>query len=158
VSQQDINSVSYRRLSYAAVKKVIVMNVRIAPLVFAIVLAGCAPDKRELLQGSWKIDSVHSYYNGFGYTRTDTEEEPLQHYQPDGRLRMTREAEFRFFIYEMPTSDSLVHRSLDKKMLSKYQIVQLDPERMVLKKELQPVFPGKGQVRYELRYFSRIKE
>jgi len=133
-------------------------NTPLAPLVFVILLACCAPDKRELLQGSWKIDSVYSFYNGFGFTRTDTEEEPLQHYQPDGRLRMTREAEFRFFLYEMPTSDSLVHRSLDKKMLSKYQVVKLDHERMVLRKEMQPVFPGKGQVRYELKYFSRIKE
>lgn len=134
------------------------MRISLSLLVFVTLLAGCAPDKRELLQGSWKIDSVYSYYNGFGFTRSNTEEEPLQHYQPDGRLRMTREAEFRFFFYEMPASDTLVHRSLDKKMLSKYQIVKLDHEHMVLRKEMEPVFPGKGQVRYELRYFSRIKE
>jgi hypothetical protein len=71
---------------------------------------------------------------------------------------MTRGTEFRFFFYEMPASDSLSHRSLDKKLLSKYQVVRLDAEHMVLRKEMQPVFPGKGQVRYELRYFSRIKE
>jgi len=113
---------------------------------------------RAMLEGSWKEDSIYSYDNGFGFTRRDMEEEPLQHYQPDGRLRMTKEAEFRFFYYDIPAPDSLIHRTLDNKILGRFKIESLDNGHFVLRKEKKPLFTGKNQVRYELRYFSRIKE
>lgn len=127
-------------------------------MVSIILLASCSSDKRKLLQGSWHVDSVYSFYNGFGYMRKDLDEEPLQHYQADGRLRMTRGTEFRFFLYEMPTSDSLIQRSLEKRRMGKFLIVKLDQDQLVLRKEMPFVFPGNNQSRYELRYFSRVKE
>jgi hypothetical protein len=114
-------------------------------------------DKKELIIGSWKTDSVYTFYNGFGFTRKDTEEIPLQHYQADGKLKMTRDDESRFFFYSMPVTDSLIQKTLDNKNLGRYKIILLDENRLILKIAKSPLFTGKNQERFEVRYFSRIK-
>ncbi|HEY8934933.1 MAG TPA: hypothetical protein VIM65_06910 [Cyclobacteriaceae bacterium] len=114
-------------------------------------------DRKELIVGSWKTDSVYTYYNGFGFTRTDMEETPLQHYQADGKLKMTREDETRFFFYSLPATDSLIQQTLDRKNLGSFKILLLDENKLILKKIKSPLFSGKNQERFEVRYFSRIK-
>ncbi len=119
------------------------------------ILTGCNPGNHTLLQGSWKTDSVYSYYNGFGFTRHEVEEEPLLHYKPDGNLTMTRGKETRSFFYEIPDGDTLIHRRLDKEILEKYVILKVDKDHLILKREMRPVFGGINQERMEVRYFSR---
>lgn len=114
-------------------------------------------DRKELIVGSWKTDSVYTFYNGFGFTRKDMEETPLQHYQADGKLKMTRDDESRFFFYSMPTTDSLIQETLDKKNLGHFKILLLDENSLILKITKTPLFSGKNQERFEVRYFSRIK-
>lgn len=131
----------------------------IALLTFCIltILASCSNRTSEDLYGSWKLDSIHSVYNGFGHTSMDTEHFPLHHYKPEGQLSMTRGDETRYFVYEL-RSDTLVHKTKDGSILDKSIIVSLSADLLTLKKELAPVFPGKGQSRYEIKYFSRVKE
>lgn len=123
-----------------------------------LVVYGCTgPDKNALLVGTWRTDSVYAYYNGFGFTRRDFEEEPVRHYQPDGQLMMVRGDELRTFLYQVQHGDSLVHRTQDQGLLEKFLIVKLEGDQMVLQKELKPILPGEKQRRYHIRYLSRIK-
>jgi hypothetical protein len=138
--------------------RLLVLFVSLAAMQCGVLAEKKAAITKALLEGSWKVDSAVSYDNGYSFTYRDLDEEPLQHYQPDGRLRMTRDTEFRFFYYDVPAADSLVHRTLENKLIGKFQIVRLDQTQLVLRKEKAPIFSGKNQKRYELRYFSRIKE
>ena len=58
-------------------------------LILVILVTGCkqAIDPVELI-GTWKKDSVYRYYNGYGYTTSDFDEEPLHEYLPDQVLKM----------------------------------------------------------------------
>jgi hypothetical protein len=71
---------------------------------------------------------------------------------------MTRGNEFRFFLYELHTQDTLVHRRLDAKIFEKFLILKLDEDQLVLKKDLSPLFKGNNQERYEIRYFSSVEK
>ncbi len=115
-------------------------------------------DKESLILGAWKIDSVYSFYNGFGYTKYDVEEQPLRHYMQDGKLIMTRDKESRTFFYRIQNNDSLMHLDQEAKDIEKFLIVKLEKEKLVLRKELSPIFKGNNQQRYELRFFSKVKE
>ena len=126
--------------------------------IVGLLTLSCSPkDKKTVLLGSWKMDSVYTYDNGFGFTKRDLEEEPLHHYEQDGKLKMTREEEFRWFGYDLVQPDTLIFRDLKNKMLDKFLILRLSNEQLVLKKQKAPVFPGPGQERYEIRYFSKLK-
>lgn len=83
---------------------------------------------------------------------------PLLHFEPDGRLRMTLDKEFRYFQYEIPHPDTLTYKTQDGVIMEKNIILNVNQTHLVLKKELSPVFKGKNQYRYEVRYFSRVKE
>ncbi len=132
------------------------MKVRHLSIALLTILTQCNPGNHSLLQGSWKTDSVYSYYNGFGFTRHEVEEEPLLHYKPDGNLTMTRGKETRSFFYEMPSGDTLIHRRPDKEILEKYVILKVDKDHLILKREMRPVFKGMNQERSEVRYYSRV--
>lgn len=124
----------------------------------AFLLACGDVDKKNVLLGTWKTDSIYTFYNGFRFTRHDVQEEPLIHYQEDGKLMMTKNKESRFFSYQIQHWDSLVHRNLNDQVLEKFIIVKLNADQLILREELVPVFRGHNQERYELRYFSRVKE
>jgi hypothetical protein len=111
----------------------------------------------QSLEGTWRMDSVYSYYNGFAFTRKDILDEPLQRYEPDGSLVMTLKEESRTFYFSMPVRDSLVHLAPDKSVIDKFAIIALDNDVLALKKSLNPVFKGPQQERYEVRYFSKVK-
>jgi hypothetical protein len=134
------------------------MIVKISLAGIVILLIQCTQaDKNSLLLGTWKTDSVYTFYNGFGFTKYDFEEEPLHHYQVNDRLVMTREGESRFFSYRIQ-NDSLVYGKSDKEGSEKFRILKLDAYQLIVRKDLDPIFPGKNQQRYVIRYFSRMKE
>lgn len=114
-------------------------------------------DSKRLLEGTWRMDSVYSYYNGFTFTRKDISGEPLQRYEPDGRLIMTLKEESRTFYFSVAVQDSLIHQAPDKSVIDKFAIIRLDNDILALKKALNPVFKGPQQERYEVRYFSKVK-
>ena len=114
-------------------------------------------DNMHSLEGTWRMDSVYSYYNGFTFTRKDIQDEPLQRYEPNGSLIMTLKEESRTFYFSMPVPDSLIHLAADKSVIDKFVIIRLDNDILALKKSLNPVFKGPQQERYEVRYFSKVK-
>ena len=134
------------------------MKARITVLVICILLIRCSGNNRQrALEGTWHMDSIYSYYNGFTFTRTDIYDEPLQRYQPDGSLIMTLKKESRTFYFSMPAKDSLIHLTSNKSVHEKFTIVKLDNHILALRKSLNPVFKGSKQERYEIRYFSKVK-
>jgi hypothetical protein len=132
------------------------MTVRILLIISAFILIRCDDNRKELLIGTWKTDSVYSYYNGFSLTKHDFEEEPTRRYLANGDLIMTRGSETRNFLYEIKNSDSLIHARTDRQPIEKFVILKVDHNQLVLRKDLIPVFEGKNQERYQIRYLSRI--
>jgi hypothetical protein len=121
-----------------------------------LLLAGCRHYNPDDLQGSWKFDSVRTFYNGFTMSNIAAGDEPIQHYEPGGKLRMTQGTEFRYFLYEIHM-DTLTQLTTDHKPLETFTIVELNATNLVLQKEKQPLFAGKQQRRYETRYYSKTQ-
>jgi hypothetical protein len=129
-------------------------------MAFTAVFIQCSDKNKNAddLQGHWKLDSVYNFYNGFGHTSLDVADFPHHHYLEDGQLQMTKNEEVRDFLYEIHPPDTLLFRTQNGKPLEKTVILSIDQTQLVLKKELSPVFQEKNQHRYEVRYFSRVKE
>jgi hypothetical protein len=88
---------------------------------------------------------------------TNPGEEPLYHFQPDGRLRMTQDTEFRYFMYNIQ-GDSLTYSTLEDKRVDGLLIVTLNDRHLVLKKEKPLLFKGSNnQQRFEIKYFSKVE-
>ena len=120
-----------------------------------IIIQCCTVDKKTSIVGSWKVDSIYTYYNGFDFTRQDVEDEPVLHYEADGQLRMTKREESRSFLFDISGQDTLLHRTLDNKVFDKFFIQKLDRTQLILLKELRPVFKGTKQERYEITFLSK---
>jgi hypothetical protein len=122
-------------------------------------LVACSTRNRpEKLQGSWKVDSVYTYYNGFGFTRNDVEKDPFYHYLPGGKAFMTLELDSQYIQYEFPHPDTLVLRSAAGRTFTTGYIEMLDRDRLVLRIIKNPLFKGGHQERYEIRYFSKLNK
>lgn len=125
-------------------------------LVFSFLVFQCnPPDKKTSIQGTWKVDSIDTYYNGFTFTRKDIAEEPTLEYQRDGKLTMSKGSETRLFSFEITPHDTLYHRTVDQEVLEKFTIQELNIDQLILRKDLKPVFKGGNQHRYETRYYSK---
>jgi hypothetical protein len=124
---------------------------------FLVIIQCSKQDNRSLLAGTWRTDSVYSYYNGFGFTQHDAPEEPLHRYDLDGSLTMILRNESRNFLYTMPAHDSLIHLTPENQILGKFQILKLSHKFMALKRLKKTVFTSDRQERYEIRYFSRAE-
>jgi hypothetical protein len=121
----------------------------------AFLLTQCHTRNITDLHGTWRVDSVYSFYNGFDMTNPG--EEPLYHFQPDGRLRMTQDTEFRYFMYNIQ-GDSLTYTTLEDKRVDGLLIVTLNDRHLVLKKEKPLLFKGSNnQQRFEIKYFSKVE-
>jgi hypothetical protein len=124
----------------------------IASVLFAV---ACSPTDHEPLPlGMWKIDSIYTHYNGFNFTRKDVTDEPYVEYLPEGKLKMSKGKESRYFSYEVKT-DSLFHY-LDH-ATEKFVINRSDKKHLVLRRDLRPLFKEANQVRYEIRFFSKVE-
>lgn len=131
------------------------MNNSLSIIIAMLSLAACRPNPTDL-QGTWKIDSITTFYNGFTMTTAAAGDEPIQHYEPEGRLRMTKGTEFRYFLYEL-RSDTLTHLTTEHNRIETFTIVELDQNRLVLQMEKKPLFKERNQRRYETRFFSRVE-
>lgn len=128
-------------------------------LVFAaVLLANCSGKDLDDLNGTWRVDSIYNFYNGFDFTNKEVHALPLLHFEAEGQLRMTKDDETRLFLYELRSPDTVVYKTRDGRIMEKSVILTVSRELLALKKELPPVFKGKGQHRYEIKYFSRVKE
>lgn len=86
--------------------------------------------------------------------RRDFDEEPLIEYRGGGQLLMKLDKELRLFSYAVD-ADTLIHQNRGRN--EKFIIVKANDKQLVLRKDLSPILSGKNQVRFEIRYFSRVK-
>ena len=112
-------------------------------------------DPHQAIQGTWKIDSVFTFYNGFGSMETTIVDLEQYTYLPDGRVDVSWSGTTRSMLYDLSTQDTLKYFE-NKHEVSRYQILKLGGDRMVLRKDKPPLFSGAKQERYEIRYFSRV--
>ncbi|HEY9007891.1 hypothetical protein [Ohtaekwangia sp.] len=119
--------------------------------------AACANTNETELLATWKVDSVYNYHNGFDMMTYGSDPEILYHFQPDGRLRMTLDKEFRYLYYEWH-QDTLLYRDNDNKIVERLTVLKVNGDQLVLQKAKRPLFHEQNQDRYEIRYLSKVKE
>lgn len=120
-------------------------------------LTACSGEKDFTnLKGTWRTDSVYTYYNGVTFTRHDVSREPLHHYGENNSLIMKKDGEKRSFLYTIGSPDTLTHRDRDHRALQSFIVLDINKEKLALKRNLNPLFPGSNQSRYEIWYFSKV--
>ncbi|HEY9049489.1 MAG TPA: hypothetical protein VIN08_26505 [Ohtaekwangia sp.] len=132
------------------------MKIRLAIVYILLAVACTKKDKHDLL-ATWKVDSVYNYHNGFDMVTYGSDPEILYHFQPDGRLRMTLDKEFRYVFYEWH-QDTLVYRDNNNNVVERLTVLKVDQHQLVVQRAKLPIFHEKNQDRYEIRYLSRVKE
>ena len=131
------------------------ITIKILVLTLCVVLASCNVPADVHIIGSWRIDSVYDNYNGFSFTNTNPYPKEVYEYRKNNtvlRKGMGEQLEYQYqlmdsilFLADGPGSPG-----------NEFIILHLDKNKMALKKNKKLLFPGKNQVRYEVRYFTRI--
>jgi hypothetical protein len=122
-------------------------------MLILLLLTKCQTKDVSNLHGTWKVDSVYSFYNGFDMTSPG--QEPLYHFQPDGRLRMSKDKEYRYFIYKIQ-NDSLIYTTADNKRVDGLLILDVNEQQLILKKAKSVLFKSNNQERFEIKYLSKV--
>lgn len=120
-----------------------------------LISLGCTPHPSEVIVGSWQVDSVYSYYNGFDLW--EHEEGPdwaNYEYTLDGQMKEIKFGSYRSYRYEL-SGDILFWVSEQNQEAGQFELLELQSDYMVQRRSKAPIFPGKGQERFEIRYFSR---
>ena len=129
--------------------------IRILVVTSSILCASCNPPADVQIIGNWRMDSIYDNYNGFSFTNANPYPKEVYEYRKDNtvlRKGMGEQLEYRYRL----TDSILTLVDLTGNQGSEFIILHLDENRMTLKKDRKFLFPGKNQVRYEVRYFSRI--
>lgn len=125
-------------------------------IVSALLCSSCGPKPEELLLGSWQVDSVYSYYNGFDFWQYEQGPDwATYEYTSDGKMKEIKFGTFRPYRYRL-SGDTLFWIAGSEPQAGWFQILELRADFMVLKREKSPIFSGEAQERYEIRFFSRV--
>lgn len=125
-------------------------------LVFMLVMSGCGKNHREMIVGKWKIDSIYTYYNGYGMMDGDSLDLEQYSYYENGDVDVSWLGSTKQMKYALKGRDSLLYFENGGEA-SRYLIIGLTSQQLILKKTKKPLFNGSGQERYEVRYFSRVE-
>ena len=110
----------------------------------------------ELILGAWKVDSTYTFYNGFDFTeKKDGIDWAILWYQENGTVKEIKFDTYQEHYYEFIRKDSVDLRDETQKVVSSFRVKFVGQDHMILRKDKLPIFEGKNQDRYELRYFSR---
>jgi len=122
-----------------------------------VCLSGCGKfsDQNQII-GTWETDSVYTYYNGFEQTLGKSDGWPVYSYGQDGIMyEIMGELGEKSYLYEFIGNDSLGIHPTSSGNESYYEIIRLNRNKMVLKKNKDPLFSGGNQQRFEIRYFTK---
>jgi hypothetical protein len=124
-------------------------------LLAILCFSACSEPNATKILGSWQIDSIYDYHNGFTFTNRSPHPREVYEYKTDNtvlRKGMGEQLEYHYTCH-----DSILKLSSSKGAeLGEVTIVHLDDKTLALKENKKPLFPGKNEMRYEIRYFSRL--
>ncbi|GAO42718.1 hypothetical protein [Flavihumibacter petaseus] len=130
----------------------------IAAFIFCSLLssASCGHPAEVNITGNWRLDSIYDYYNGFSFTNKNPSPQEVYEYRDNNtvlRKGMGEQLEYRYH-----RNDSILSLSDQTgRPADEFVILHVDDNLMALKKNKSPLFGGKNQRRYEVRYFSRVQ-
>lgn len=107
------------------------------------------------LVGSWRLDSIYYFDNGFTYTNRAPYPSEVHVYKSDStflRKGMGREKLFTYYL----NKKELVIKDSSGGPDAKLTIIRADSNVLAIRKEKSLVFPGKNQERFEIRFFTRL--
>ena len=123
--------------------------------ILCILCVSCNPSNDVQIIGNWRMDSIYDNYNGFSFTNTNPFPKEVYEYRKNNtvlRQGMGEQLEYKYWLADsiLTLSDATGNQG------SEFIILHLDKNRMALKKNRKFLFPGKNQLRYEVRYFTRM--
>lgn len=110
---------------------------------------------QKKLQGAWKIDSLYDFYNGFTYMNRNPQPAEVHVYKGEHTMLRRGMGHERPYYYSIEGNQLMISDTLGAPA-SPHIVLRLDSNQLVLKKESAPLFPGEKQVRYVIRYFTKI--
>lgn len=111
-------------------------------------------DQKKLL-GAWRMDSIYDYYNGFSYMNRAPLPSEVHVYKGASTMLRRGMGHEKTYYYQIEGKQIVISDSLGSSG-AKHFVLKLDSSQLVLKKENRPLFPGENQVKYEIRFFTRI--
>ena len=129
--------------------------IRILIVTLCLVWSSCNSNADVQIIGNWRMDSIYDNYNGFSFTNRNPYLKEVYEYRKNNtvlRKGMGEQLEYRYRLTDsiLTLTDTIGNQG------SEFIILHIDKNRMELKKNRKFLFPGKNQVRYEVRYFTRI--
>ena len=129
--------------------------VKILILTLCLAWASCNPSADVQIIGNWRMDSIYDNYNGFSFTNTNPYPKEVYEYRKNNTVLRKGLGEQLEYKYQLTDSILSIADAIGNSA-SEFIILHLDKNKMALKKNKKVLFPGKNQVRYEVRYFTRI--
>ena len=131
------------------------ISVKILVAALYITWTSCNPKADVQIIGNWRMDSIYDNYNGFSFMNTNPYPKEVYEYRENNTVLRKGMGEQLEYGYNVSDS-TLTLKDPTGNQSSKFIILYLDEKQMALKKNKKVLFPGKNQVRYEVRYFTRI--
>jgi len=129
-------------------------------LLTLLIFSGCNPPvfrQERNVVGTWKIDSMFNYVNGFTEMNNIADEHwSMFQYSADGVLAERKFGLKKDYRYQFVAADSLIYTDSSGALLSGFKVLRLDGKQLVLKKMHKPFLSGKNQELYEIRFFSKV--
>lgn len=133
----------------------VILCLFITGMLIAVFFSSCQSDAQSYLPGTWRIDSVYDYYNGFSYTNRNPTPKEVYDYRKDSTV--LRKGMGEQLLYRYSLQDSTLAIIASGRQIDQFVIIHIDDSLLVLKKDKRFLFPGNNQQRYEVRYFTKIE-
>ena len=124
--------------------------------VLSLVVLSCKSTvDKKTLHGAWRMDSLYDYYNGFSYMNRNPQPAEVHVYKGDHTMLRRGMGHEREYYYAIEGKNLVISDTLGAPE-AKHILLKLDSTQLVLKKENLPLFPGENQVKYQIRFFTKI--
>lgn len=124
--------------------------------VLSLVVLSCKSTvDKKTLHGAWRMDSLYDYYNGFSYMNRNPQPAEVHVYKGDHTMLRRGMGHEREYYYAIEGKNLVISDTFGAPE-AKHILLKLDSTQLVLKKENLPLFPGENQVKYQIRFFTKI--
>jgi hypothetical protein len=135
--------------------KIYSYNLLAITILSMVVLSCKSTVDQKTLHGAWRMDSLYDYYNGFSYMNRDPQPAEVHVYKGEHTMLRRGMGHEREYYYAIEGKHLIISDTLGAPE-GKHIVLRLDSTQLVLKKENRPIFSGENQVKYQIRFFTRI--